>query len=289
MGDLPGKETAQENTVTNTVTTRDGLTLVAEVWRPAGPARAVVVLIHGFSAHCGNFRHVASALGAAGMATVLFDSRGHGRSQGRRGFVRRFSDYSDDLGLVLALARASVPGAPVALLGHSQGGAVALDYLMDGHGAADALVLAAPWLALKLKVPTFKVVLARLTGQLWPTLTMGNEIKPQMVSRNPEVIAGWDADTLIHHVATPRWFNEVRRAQARIQAAPDKLQIPTFLMAAGDDRLVSTEAALAFARAVGARVDVRSYPGLYHELFLEPERDAVIGDMVGWLGRRFPA
>jgi alpha-beta hydrolase superfamily lysophospholipase len=283
MGDLPSKE--------STVVTADGLNLAAELWLPdaPSPARAVVVLIHGFSAHSGNFRPVASALAAAGLATLMFDSRGHGRSQGRRGFVRRFSDYSDDLSLMLTLARTSVPGVPVVLMGHSQGGTVALDYLMDGHGTADALVLVAPWLALKMKVPTIKVALARFMGGLWPTLAMGNGIKPEIVSRNPEVIAGWASDTLIHHVATPRWFNEVRLAQTRILASPDRLQTPTLLVAAGDDRLVATEASLAFARAVGPRIEVKTYPGLYHEVFLEPERDLVIADIVAWLGRRLAA
>jgi lysophospholipase len=174
-------------------------------------------------------------------------------------------------------------------MGHSQGGTVALDYLMDGHGTADALILVAPWLALKMKVPAVKVALAKFMGRLWPTLAMSNGIKPQIVSRNPEVIAGWATDTLIHHVATPRWFNEVRLAQTRILASPDKLQTPTLLVAAGADRLVATDAALAFARAVGPRIEVKSYPGLYHEVFLEPERDLVIADIISWLGRRLSA
>ncbi len=126
--------------------------------------------------------------------------------------MRRFADYSDDLGLVLAAARADATGAPVALIGHSQGGTVALDYLTSGREPAYALVLATPWLALKMKVPAVKLVLSRVMGGIWPTLTMGNEIRPEQVSRNPEVIAGWGQDTLIHHVATPRWFNAGKAA-----------------------------------------------------------------------------
>ena len=95
------------------------------------------------------------------------------------------------------------------------------------------------------------------------------------------------ADPLIRHVATPRWFNEVRAAQARIIARPEKLQVPTLLLAAGDDRLVSTDVSLAFASAVGPTVEARTYPGLFHEIFLEPERDAVVTDIATWLTRRF--
>lgn len=277
----------------STVRTTDGLSLHVETWRPPAGTKtlAAAVMVHGFSAHAGNYRHVAQQLARAGIATWLYDSRGHGHSEGRRGFVRRFSDYSDDLAIVLAAARAGAPGLPVVLIGHSQGGTVALDYLTGGRQPVDALVLATPWLALKMKVPAIKLVLSRLMGGIWPTLTMGNEIKPDQVSRNPEVIAGWKDDTLIHHVATPRWFNEVRAAQARIiaSASPEALKIPTLLLAAGDDRLVSTDASLAFAQAVGPTVEVRTYPGLYHEIFLEPERDAVMTDIATWVAGRFAA
>ena len=30
-------------------------------------------------------------------------------------------------------------------------------------------------------------------------------------------------------------------------------------------------------------VDVRLYPGLYHEVMNEPEKDQVLGDLVAWL------
>ena len=273
------------------LTTRDGLSLHVEAWGPpaGGKLVAAAVMVHGFSAHLGNYRHVARRLAGTGIATWLYDSRGHGRSQGRHGFVRRFSDYSDDLGLVLAAARAGAPGVPVVLIGHSQGGTVALDYATSEREPVKALVLAAPWLALNIKVPGIKRLLARLMGGIWPTLTMGNEIKPEQVFRDPDAIARWQADPLIRHVAAPRWFNEVRATQARIIAEPEKLKVPTLLLAAGDDRLVSTAAALAFAKAVGPTVEVRAYAGVTHEIFLDPERDTVLTDIAGWITRRLGA
>ncbi|HXI56524.1 MAG TPA: alpha/beta hydrolase, partial [Polyangia bacterium] len=62
-----------------------------------------------------------------------------------------------------------------------------------------------------------------------------------------------------------------------------KLQVPTLMLVAGDDRLVSSDTSLAFAAAVGPAVEVRQYPGLYHEMFLEPERAGLIADIVHWI------
>jgi alpha-beta hydrolase superfamily lysophospholipase len=271
-----------------TLTTSDGLRLHVERFAAAGPTRAAVVMVHGFSAHCGAYRHVAGALAAAGFDVTAFDCRGHGRSQGRPGYVRRFSDYTDDLGLVLALARTQAPGRPVAIVAHSHGAAIALDYLTRGLGSVDALVAAAPYLALKLKVPAYKRVMSPLLGALWPTLAMWNEIGPEATSRTPEVWAEMNTDPLVHHVATPRWFNEVRATQARLLQTAATLKVPTFMPVAGDDRLVDAEASLRFAKDAGAVVEVKVYECLFHELYLEPERERVITDIVQWLRARLP-
>src|ERR1041384_744791 len=92
-----------------TLTTFDGLQLHVETFDATPPTRAAVVMVPGFSAHCGLFRHVPAALARAGFAVTAFDCRGHGRSEGRHGYVRRFSDYADDLGRVITRARERFP------------------------------------------------------------------------------------------------------------------------------------------------------------------------------------
>jgi alpha-beta hydrolase superfamily lysophospholipase len=269
------------------LTTADGLRLHMERFSPRGVAPAAVVMVHGFSAHCGAFRHVASALAAGGFAVTAFDCRGHGRSEGRHGYVRRFSDYGDDLNLVLERVRRGSPGLPVAVVAHSQGATVALDYLLRGVGTFDALVAAAPYLALKMPVPLYKRLASPVLGALWPTLAMSNQIGPELVARNPDL---WDEirnDPLVRHVATPRWFNEVRATQARLRASAHLLKVPTLMLIAGDDRLVDAAISVAFARAAGAGVELRVYAELFHELYLEPERELVISDLIGWLQGRF--
>jgi alpha-beta hydrolase superfamily lysophospholipase len=272
-----------------TLTTFDGLKLHVETFDAIAPARAAVVMIHGFSAHCGLFRHVPVALARAGFAVTAFDCRGHGRSEGRHGYVKRFSDYADDLGRVIARARDRSPGLPLAVAAHSHGVAVTLDYLFRGVGTLDALVAAAPYLDLKMKIPFYKRMISPVMGVLWPTLTLSNEIALDITCSNPEACAAMAADPLIRHVATPRWFNEVRATQARLRASASLLKVPTFMPVAGEDRLVDSAAAIAFAKAAGPIVDLKVYERLFHEMYLEVDRDLVIADVVAFLSRRFPA
>ena len=83
----------------------------------------------------------------------------------------------------------------------------------------DRLVLAAPWLQLAMKVPRWKLSLGALTSRFWPTLALANGIRAEDVSRNPEVLANFWKDPLVHHVATARWFAEATAAQRRILGA----------------------------------------------------------------------
>src|SRR5687767_10485380 len=188
-------------TVEEDIPAGPGTTLHVETFRPAAAPRAVVVGLHGFSSHCGLLRHVGDALARAGFTAVFFDCRGHGCSTGRRGYIERFANYVEDLDMVVKRAREAHPGIPLLLLGHSQGATIVLDYVLGAGGQADGLLLATPWLGLQLKPPALKLVLARLAGRLWPTLTMGNEIRARDVSRNPIVHANFDTDPLVHHVA----------------------------------------------------------------------------------------
>jgi alpha-beta hydrolase superfamily lysophospholipase len=259
--------------------------LHVEHFCPAIPTRLVLVTVHGFGAHCGLYRHVAGALSARGIAVTQFDCRGHGRSEGQRGHVDRFDDYHADLSLVVRRARYLSPGVPWALMGHSLGGVIVLDHVLRGQSQpqADRLVAAAPWLELKMKVSMPRRAVAEIFSRLKPTLTIENGLKAEDLSRNPEVLANFFRDPLVHHVATAGWFAGVLRAQAAVRAMAAQLQVPTLVLVAGEDRIVSSEATLAFAQAAGDTVEVRRYQALYHELFLEPEREQVVSDVADWL------
>jgi lysophospholipase len=264
---------------------RAGCEIHLEHYRAHGEARLALVMVHGYSAHCGLYRHVGNALASSGISVTQFDCRGHGRSGGLRGHIVDFDDYVEDLAMVADWARQQDAGKPWALLGHSLGGAVALASVLNQTRAEKPgrLVLVAPWLKLKMKVFAPKLTAAKVAARVLPTFTMPNGLTAENVSRNPLVLAGFHKDPLVHHVATVGWFMATLRAQARIRLQAKALDIPTLLLIAGGDRIVANEATLAFAREAASVVEVRAYPDLFHEMFLEPEAEMVLADIATWL------
>jgi alpha-beta hydrolase superfamily lysophospholipase len=256
-----------------------------EHYRAQGETRLALAMVHGYSAHCGLYRHVGHAFTSAGISVTQFDCRGHGRSGGLRGHIVDFGDYVDDLAMVVDWARRKDPGKPWALLGQSMGGAVSLAFVLDKTRTEkpSRLVLSAPWLKLKMKVSIPRIMSAKVAARVLPTFTMPNGLTAENVSRNPLVLAGFDKDPLVHHVATAGWFMATLRAQARIRLQAKALAVPTLLLIAGSDRIVANEATLAFAREAGQVVEVRDYPELFHEMFLESEAERVLADISTWL------
>jgi acylglycerol lipase len=265
-----------------TLTAADGTSLHVSHFLPAGPARLVMVAIHGFATHAAPYAAFFRRLNQAGVQVTAFDCRGHGKSSGRRGFVRRFSEFHDDLALVVARVRAAAPALPFVLMGHSHGGTVCLDAVLSERVKPDLLVLGAPWIALYMKPAAWKMTFASVFSKVWPTFSPGNDIKAEDVSTNPEVIDNFFKDPLIHHVAAARWYTEVLAAQARIRTSAPALKVPTLLLSVSHDRIVDNSALDALA-AASTFIQRKHYEGLYHELFLEPSWEQVATDIVTWL------
>ena len=65
------------------------------------------------------------------------------------------------------------------------------------------------------------------------------------------------------------------------------LTAPLLVVHGSDDRLVSVEGSRRLVGSVGSSdVELKVYPGLYHEVFNEPEQDQVLGDVVTWILNR---
>jgi alpha-beta hydrolase superfamily lysophospholipase len=273
----------------NPVITDDGLALHLRVWPAGNPRRGVVVLVHGLGEHIDRYDHVAQRLNGHGFAVVGYDHRGHGRSPGPRGGMPSDESLCADLGRVLYAARDSFPG-PLVLLGHSLGGLTAGRFVAEGLQAApakwwrpvDALVMSSP--ALDPGTNAVQKLLLAVVAPMLPNLAVGNGLKVDWVSRDPAVVKAYEADTLVHDRVTGRLGLFVARQGPAVIAAAPRWTTPTLLMWAGADRCVAPRGSAAFAAAAPrAVVTAREWPGLYHEIFNEPEQQRVMDDMCAWL------
>jgi acylglycerol lipase len=264
-----------------------GQPLFVQRWLPAADARGAVVLLHGLAEHSGRYPQLVARLIARRLAVYALDHRGHGRSAGPRANIGRFDWLVADAAARIALARGEQPGKPVVVLGHSMGGAIALATALAHPGLVDALVLSAPALGADPAVPRMRLAVARLLSAVAPSVGVLT-LPSDALSREPEVGRDYDRDPLVYRGTLPaRSLVELLAAMHRLRARAPELTVPVLVMHGSDDRLVP----LRFTEPVYARLGsvdrtILRYPGLYHELFNEPERGQVFADLEAWLERR---
>ena len=257
-------------------------------WRPAPDERAAVLVVHGYGEHSGRYEHVFAALNARGYSCLGFDCRGFGQSGGRRAYVRSFDDYLDDVQWGLDQLATHTDQRPF-LLGHSQGGLVAAQFVVARSPELRGLVLSSPALRFALRVPRWKRALAHVLSKLWPTFTLPSEVDSRDLSHDEAAREALRDDPLIVRVGTARWYTECLRAQQRVLAGAGAVQIPTLLQVAGEDRVVDAAVTRRFFEQLGAAdrtwID---YPDLYHEVYQEPasDRSRALRDLGDWLDGR---
>ena len=277
------------NPVVSQLTTADGLRLHRSAWPLAGEARGTVLVVHGLGEHVGRYDGVAVRLNAAGWHVAGYDQRGHGQSDGARGAIGRSDSLLADLSQVVDAVRGELP-APLILLGHSMGGLIAARFVAEGlqarpaawHRAVDGLVLSSP--ALDTGMRGAQRALLAVLGPLAPRLAVANGLDPAWISRDPAVVAAYVADPLVHDRIPPRLARFLVDGGAATLALAPRWALPTLLLWAGSDRCVAPAGARAFADAAPPGVvQARCFEPLYHEIFNEPEQDAVFAVLASWL------
>ena len=259
--------------------------LFAQAWLPERDPRAVVVISHGLAEHGGRYPEVAARLVASEYAVYALDHRGHGRSGGPRANIDRFAYLVSDLGTFAGRAQREHPGVPVFLLGHSMGGAIALACALRYKGSLKGLVLSAPALAAGETVSSLKMLTLRLLSSLAPN-ARALTLPAAAISRDPAVVEAYEQDPLVFRGAIPaRTIVELLQAMAAFPVSAPELRIPVLVQHGTADKLVPLAATRPIYETLGQSKGrtLRTYEGLFHEIYNEPERDRVLADLAVWL------
>ena len=274
------------------ITSPGGPTLHARYW-PVELPRGVVVLAHGFGEHGGSYDAAVRAIGeAARVDFVVPDLRGHGRSPGRRGVVRKYRELTDDLIAAFDWAGRECPGLPRFVLGHSNGGQLALRAALDPVAGPQiaGLVLSNPSLNLILRVPAYKLRLGRLLLRTAPWVTLAAPLETEKLTRDPEMRRERDADPLCHgRISPPLFFGMIEGGREVVERAGE-VRNPVLMVLGADDPVIDPDVSRAAFESLGSKdKTLVVFPGMLHEPLNEIGREQVYAAIVDWLNQRLPA
>ncbi|MGA9965104.1 MAG: alpha/beta fold hydrolase [Terriglobales bacterium] len=271
------------------VTSADETRLFYRHW----PARApwngrTVVVLHGIGYHSAPYKVIADALNPQGTDVYALDARGHGLSQGRRGFVGTQAQVGDDVEAMIRFVKQQQPAAKIFLLGDSMGADLALNYAKRNSGELAGLILLA--LALNLDLSQF---LSLESLSLMPYFVLAHREpvislvgkRLEESSRDPEFIARRRVDPLAYKNVSFGYLLDVQRIVLgwRWKIAP-RVHAPTLLIKGGKDRVVSHRECIAFDKlSASADKSFKIYPDVPHTTLWDPETPEILDVVGNWI------
>ncbi|WP_405846459.1 alpha/beta fold hydrolase [Streptomyces sp. NBC_01518] len=249
-------------------------TITAHEWPHERPLHLALVA-HGYGEHLGRYAELAAALRAHGAAVFGPDHQGHGASAGERVLIEDFEDVVTDLHAVADLARATHPGVPLVLIGHSMGGLIASRFAQRYGDELAALVLSVPVIG-AWELPGRLLALDEIPDV---------PVSPAALSRDPGVGAAYAADPLVWHGPMKRPTLEAfAQTLKTVGESGDIGGLPLLWLHGADDRLVPLAGSrVGVERLNGGELTERVYAGARHEVFHETNRAEVFADLIRFL------
>jgi len=261
----------------------DGTTLFAREWCPVQEPKAWITMSHGTSEHSGRYDHMGRILNEAGYALVMPDLHGSGLSEGKRGHIDSFSQYTDDLKAALEYTRGLHPKAHF-LGGHSLGGLIAARIAVENPPGISGVFLSGAAFRLAFDPPAWKTGMSGFLSKVLPSLQLGNELDVADLTHDKEIVDRQRNDPHNHGKVTPKMYVECLKTQREVINRRNQLRLPLLIMHGGADKINAVSGSEEFHTAAGSKEkQLIIYEGFYHEIFNEIERERVFSDLIGWM------
>jgi alpha-beta hydrolase superfamily lysophospholipase/SAM-dependent methyltransferase len=263
-----------------TFTSWDGTELFYRSWETAAASDRAVIIIHRGHEHSGRIARQVEDLGLTDFRAFSWDNRGHGRSPGERGHAESYYHLVRDLDAFVRFvcAHYGIPMENIAVVANSVGAVTASTWVHDFAPRIRALVLAAPAFRIRLYVP-LALPLLRLWLKIKGKAFISSYVKSRLLTHDPEQARSYDEDPLITRDIAVNILLELHDTATRIIADAAAITTPTLVLSAGADWVVKNAAQRRFYQRLGATFKrMESYPGFFHALLYEKDRQRPLAD-----------
>jgi pimeloyl-ACP methyl ester carboxylesterase len=215
-----------------------------------------ILLVHGAGSNGHTFHRQVEALGEK-QSPVALDLPGHGRSSGVEGLTS-VGDYADFIAAMLdALQLKST-----VVLGHSMGGAIAMELALRHPARVDALVLSSTAAKFNLTDERIEALRGVMMGRA-PQAFNTDGYSPKTLKENFDVVReGW-----MEQIKTDprvRYTDLVACSKVDLRESISKIDKPTLVLCGADDQGTTVkDAELIVSKIKGAKLEVIPDAGHY--------------------------
>ena len=252
-----------------------------QYWQ-AKNTKAVIVLAHGMGEHSKRYSDVAKKLTDNNFSVVALDHFGHGKTAGKRGHNPGFDKILESISKTIEKAEEIFPKLPIFLYGHSMGGNVVTNYVLRKENDLKGVIATSPFLKLAFEPPTIKIFLGKLLQNIMPSITMGNELDPNLLTRDKNEVKKYIEDPLVHDKISPNYsIKFIETGEWAIENAK-KLKTPMLFLHGTADKITDYKASKSFTEN-SEKATLKLYKGGYHELHNDLCKEEMLQDIISWL------
>jgi len=247
----------------------DDFNIYYQCWLPNESPIAVLLVAHGFAEHSGRYMNLVNYFVPKGYAVYALDHRGHGRSDGERVQINKFTDYLKDLKTFFDIVRKEKPKEKIFLVGHSMGAAISTSYVIRQQHELAGLILSGGGIVTK--------------DMALPQRKPGQPLNTEFLSRDPAVIEAYENDPLVYRGPLPERSGPALAGYELAELVP-QIKLPILIMAGNDPLVTDGIRSKALYERVGSEdKTLKLYNKLRHEIFNEPEHREIMAEMEDWL------
>lgn len=282
-------ETAPRTASEHTLTSWDGQEIFYRAWRPAAESDRAILLFHRGHEHSGRFQDFVERLGIDNCWVFAWDARGHGRTEGERGYAESFATLVRDVEAFVRQieTRYDIPQQNMAVVANSIGAVLVSAWVHDYAPPIRALVLTTPALRVKLDVP-LAIPALRLLQKVRTKSFVKSYVRPTMLTHDEAVVRDYAADPLVSRDIAVNILLDMYDASTRLMADAGAICTPTLMLSGGSDWVVRQRPQRRFFDDLASpRKEFERYNGFYHSVLQERERDRPIARIRDFLERAF--
>ncbi|MBN2851031.1 MAG: lysophospholipase [Erysipelotrichaceae bacterium] len=256
----------------------DGVSLNIR-WNTIDQPKATLVIAHGLAEHLGRYDEFAAKLNEWGYNVLRYDQRGHGHSEGERGYLASYSHLFLDCNEIVEAAKEAFPDLPVLLFGHSMGGYTATGYAILYPRHVKGIVFSGP-----LTLDTAGI-LRSIDLSLDPHIQTPNALADAICS-DRKVVEDYQNDPLTLKSIALGLMQEIARSVPWIDAHLNEVVDPILVLHGEKDALVNVkDSEELYLRSASTDKTRNVFDGLWHEILNEQRREEVYHVIHEWLDR----
>lgn len=237
---------------------------------------ATIIFTHGLAEYSKSYIEIANFFKDNGFNVITFDIQGHGKSHGKRGYIKSYNDYINDLHEIVLYAKRNTE--KVFLVGHSMGGVITNIYVSRHNNVTGVVISSSPTDYLD-RIKSFRYV---------PKVLINN--KKLKTSFNDPKLSGekyvkdaFDLDFVYVRITTEVLIKGIKEFKENA----NKLITPALYLYSKKDVMVNYENGSKGLSMISSKdKELILYENSNHNIFNDVEKEKIFTDMLNWFNKR---